>query len=106
MCYIIFVIDTQAAPASSTEMAAIDAFNESLVSAGHFVLAAGISQVGLLVDNRVGRGSVDQHSLQDGGEAYSGFWLIDAPDDKTAEQLALAASKACNRRVELRAFLH
>jgi hypothetical protein len=106
MRYIIFVIDTQTASASTAEMAAINAFNESLVSAGHFVLAAGISQVGLLVDNRDGRCSVDHHSLQHDGEAYSGFWLIDALDDKTAELLALAASKSCNRRVELRAFLY
>ena len=38
-------------------------------------------------------------------EYVAGFWVIDAPDDATALDLAADASGACNRRVELRRFL-
>jgi hypothetical protein len=37
-------------------------------------------------------------------ENFSGLWIIDVADAETAEKLAFAASKACNRKVELRPF--
>jgi len=40
--------------------------------------------------------------LFDSKEHYSGLWLIDAADAETAKKLAFEASKACNRKVELR----
>ena len=41
-----------------------------------------------------------------GDEYMSGFWLVDADTPETARRLAAAASRACNRKVELRPFLH
>jgi hypothetical protein len=38
-------------------------------------------------------------------EYMAGFWVIEAADDETARALALEASNACNRRIEVRAFL-
>lgn len=40
------------------------------------------------------------------GTAYlSGLWIIEVPDEAAALALAAEASRACNRRVEVRAFL-
>ena len=44
-------------------------------------------------------------SLFNEPEFYSGFWVIEVSDQETARELALAGSRACNRRVELRPFL-
>jgi len=33
------------------------------------------------------------------------FWIIDATTDAIAHELAAEASKACNRRIEVRRFL-
>ncbi len=107
MRYIIFVIDDQTEKAGSDEMAAIDAFNEMLEANGHWITAAGINHgaAATLIDNRDDAGIISSHSLQTTDEHYSGFWLINADDDETAKQLALAGSKACNRKVELRPYL-
>lgn len=107
MKYIIFVIDDQTEKAGPGEMAQIDAFNEMLESNGHWITAAGINHgaVAKVVDNRNDADSVIVGSLYDEPEHYSGFWLIEAPDDVRALELAKAGSKACNRKVELRPYL-
>lgn len=107
MRYIVFVIDSPNNTAGGDEMAAIDAFNDQLEADGHWILAAGICEPAkaLRIDNRAGAGIVTPGSLQSGPEHYSGFWLIEAPDDTTAQRLATEGSRACNRKVELRAFL-
>jgi hypothetical protein len=38
----------------------------------------------------------------DAKENFSGLWLIDAESAEIAKELAFKASKACNRKVELR----
>ncbi|NBY62522.1 MAG: hypothetical protein EBQ54_09635, partial [Actinobacteria bacterium] len=52
----------------------------------------------------------DQALVSDGPinqthEYMSGFWIIDAATDTLAHELAAEASKACNRRIEVRRFL-
>jgi hypothetical protein len=108
MKFIIFVIDDQTEKAGSDEMAAIDEFNEMLESNGHWITAAGINHgaAATLLDNRDGAGLVTAGSLYESAEHYSGFWLIDAADREQALGLAAAGSDACNRKVELRAYLH
>jgi hypothetical protein len=107
MRYVIFVIDSPDNTAGGDEMAAIDAFNDRLEADGHWIFAAGICgpDKAVRIDNRAGAGIVTSGSLQPGPEHYSGFWLINAPDDATAQRLATEGSHACNRKVELRAFL-
>lgn len=107
MRYAIFVIDDTSGSAGGDERAAIDAFNDELREGGHWILAAGIAAPtrATLIDNRAGRGAVTPGSLFDGPDFYSGFWLIEAVSDAVARDLALTASRACNRRVELRPFL-
>jgi hypothetical protein len=88
-------------------MAAIDAFNDHLQSNSHWITAAGIGApaTAQVIDNRADAGLVASGSLFSSEEFYSGFWLIQAETDAQAQELALAGSKACNRKVELRPYL-
>lgn len=108
MRYILFVIDQQSNSADSDEMAAIDVFNQGLQDNGQWVLAAGIAAPGLatVVDNRDDVAVINAGSLFDADDFYSGFWIVDAASDDEAIALASGGSKACNRRVEVRPFLH
>ncbi|MBM4412920.1 MAG: hypothetical protein FJ040_05665 [Chloroflexi bacterium] len=107
MQYIMFVIDDQSASANGNEMAAIDAFNDQLRADGYWVIAAGIGRPAsaTVVDNRGNLGQMNNGSLFDTLEHYSGFWIVNVPSADVALQLALAGSNACNRKVELRPFL-
>jgi hypothetical protein len=55
-----------------------------------------------VIDNRAGANLETGKPHFDAKEHYSGLWLIDAADAETAKKLAFEASKACNRKVELR----
>lgn len=92
MRFAIFVIDSDTHTAGPAQMAAIDAFNDNLRENGHWIMAFGMEKPGA-------------GSIQSTDEFYSGQWIIEADNMATAEQLAEQAGKACNRRVELRAFL-
>ena len=107
MPYLFAVIDTQSNSGTPGEMVAIDAFNEKIEAAGQRILAAGVAAptTALLIDNRDGLGSVVNGPAVESDEYMSGFWVIEASDDATARELALEASLACNRRIEVRAVL-
>lgn len=107
MRFLITVIDSDSNTANGNEMAAIDAFNDMLEAKGHWIYAAGIESPrnATTIDNRAGAGIVSAGPFVTTEEHQSGFWLIQAPDRATAEALAAEGSKACNRRVEVRAFL-
>ncbi|MEI2826295.1 MAG: hypothetical protein V9F04_07715 [Dermatophilaceae bacterium] len=62
--------------------------------------AAGASAAG------AAQGGAAQGGAPGPGTAYlSGLWIVDVPDETAALTLAAEASRACNRRVEVRAFL-
>lgn len=107
MRYLFAVIDTQSNSGTPGEMAAIDVFNEKIEVSGQRIMAAGVAapSSALLIDNRNGLGSIENGPAVISDEYMSGFWVIEAPDDATARELALEASQACNRKIELRAFL-
>ncbi len=107
MHYLIGVIDEQTGLASDAEMAAIDTFNEGLQAAGHWVFAGGLAAPGTAttIDNRGGKGLRIDGPFVETKEYVAGFWIIEAPDRETALDLAARGSRACNRKVELRAFL-
>jgi hypothetical protein len=114
--WVIFVVDGATNSAVSGEMQAIDAFNDDLRRNGEFVIAVGIGAPDTA--HRFDLRSTDPlsapapaeyrgvaGSLQSAEEFYSGFWVIDAVDREAAERLAARASRACNRKVELRPLL-
>ena len=107
MRFLIAVIDTITNSADADEMSTIDAFNETLVANGHWIMAAGITgpESALVIDNRENKSTITPGSVFDSIEYMSGFWLIEAENLETAKRLAVEGSKACNRKVELRPFI-
>ena len=107
MRFLLCVIDTETGTATSTEMHAIDEFNDRLQAGGHWVMAAGVGapSTATVIDGRGAEPVVTPGPVVDNAEYMSGFWIIDAPDHETALSLAAQGSRACNRRVELRPFL-
>lgn len=105
--YVFFVIDSPDNRANSEEMRAINTFNEHLQANQQWVMAAGIagSELASIIDNRANHINVRSGSLMSGPENYSGLWIVECGSDEEALELAKEASRACNRRVELRPFL-
>lgn len=93
--------------ASPDEVAAIDAFNDRIEAAGQRVMAAGVAapDQAVVFDNRDGLGQVTSGPAVDSDIFMAGFWVIEAENDSEARSLALEASAACNRRIEVRPFL-
>ena len=109
MRFVISVIDSQTrSPHSPEEIAAIDAINVEMVNAGYRVFAGGLDSPdsSAVFDYRVGSTSKTDGPFKPGSEFFSGFWIIDAESQLRAEEIAMAGSLACNRRVELRPFIH
>lgn len=107
MQYLISVIDTTAGPATSDEMAAIDAFNDRLRAGGHWVFAGGLGDpsTATVIDNRDGEAVFTDGPFVESKEHLAGFWILEAADLDVALKLAAEGSKACNRKVEVRPFL-
>jgi len=107
MKFIIFVIDDLTNSGTPAEMVEINAFNDRLRANGQWIFAGGLSAPAnaTVIDNRGDAGIETGKPLFDAKENFSGFWLIEAANADVAKELALAGSKACNRRVELRPLL-
>jgi hypothetical protein len=107
MHFLFSVITDKPGMATEEEMAAIDTFNDGLRANGHWILAAGLQAPSdaTVVDNRSGKALFTDGPFAETKEYVAGLWLIEAPDGETAMQLAAEGSKACNRKVEVRAFL-
>ena len=106
MKFQISVIDELSNPGTPAEMVEIDKFNDELRANGQFIFAWGLHEPesATVIDNRDGANLSTGKPLFTAKENFSGLWIIEAADSETAEKLAFAASKACNRKVELRPF--
>lgn len=106
MRYVLFVIDDKSNTGTGEEMAAIDHFNQMLIQESRLEIAVGIAgpAEAKIIDNRSGKALQELGSLNTSPH-YSGFWLLTADDQSHAEELALSASMACNRKIELRPLL-
>lgn len=106
MKFQISVIDSLANSGTSDEMVEIDKFNDRLRANGHWIFAWGLQEPesATVIDNRGGANLSTGKPLFDAKENFSGLWIIEAADLDTARKLAFDASKACNRKVELRPF--
>ena len=104
MKFLISVIDDVSNSGTPEEMIAIDAFNDQLRADGQWIFAWGLQapETATVIDNRNGLNTETGKPLFNSKEHYSGLWLIEAVDAATAKKLAFDASKACNRKVELR----
>ena len=106
MQYLVSVLDDGTGPATPTEDAAIDVFNDRLQAGGHWVFAGGLAlpDTATVIDNRGGEAVVSDGPFLESKEYLAGFWIIEAPDLDVALELAAEGSKACNRKVEVRPF--
>ena len=108
MQYLISVIDDGTGPATPTEAADIDTFNDRLRAEGHWVFAGGLGSPdpATVIDNRgEGEAVFTDGPFVESKEYLAGFWIIEAADLDVALKLAAAGSKACNRKIEVRPFL-
>jgi hypothetical protein len=106
--YLMSVLTDSTDLATDEEMAAISAFNEQeLIAAGHWVFAGGLGapDTATVVDGRQGEAVFTDGPYLESKEFIIGFWIIEADDLDVALRLSTGASKACNRRVELRPVL-
>jgi hypothetical protein len=106
MQYLVSVIHDSAQDATADEMAAIDAFNDKLVAAGHWVFAGGLAQPSsaTVIDNRGGEALLTDGPFLESKEHLAGLWIIEAADLDMALGLAAEGSRACNRKLEVRPF--
>jgi len=107
MQYLVSVINDSDSLATPEEMAAITAFNEGLQAEGHWVFAAGLASPlsATVVDNRGAEVMFTDGPFLESKEYIVGFWIMDAADLDVALKLAEKASKACNRKLEVRPIL-
>jgi hypothetical protein len=106
MRFLVAVIDDGTNTGTPDEMEKIDAFNQMLRDNGHFVLAWGLEDPAqsTVIDNRSATPVITKGPVVTAKEFMAGFWIIDAASDEQALELASQGSKACNRKVEVRAF--
>ena len=107
MQYLVSVIHDSAGLATPDEMAAIDVFNDRLVTEGHWVFAGGLGSPAsaTVIDNRGEEAMFTDGPFLESKEYLAGFWVIQAADLDVALKLAADGSRACNRKVEVRPFL-
>jgi hypothetical protein len=107
MQYLVSVIDDKTNSGTPEEMAAIDAFNDRVQAAGHWVFAGGLNapSTATVIDNRGAEPLLTDGPFLESKEHLAGFWVFEAPDLDVALELAAEGSRACNRRVEVRPFL-
>jgi hypothetical protein len=107
MQYLVSVIDDKTNSGTPDEMVAINAFNDRIETEGHWVFAGGLSSpdAATVIDNRGGEPVFTDGPFVESKEYLAGFWVMEAPDLDVALKLATEASKACNRKVEVRPFL-
>ena len=107
MQYLVSVINDSSDLATPEEMAAIDAFNDRIKAAGHWVFAAGLGSpdAATVIDNRGDEPLFSDGPFVESKEYLVGFWIMEAADLDVALTLAAEGSKACNRKVEVRPIL-
>jgi len=114
MQYLVSVIDDGQAEsvgktesASAAEMAAIDVFNARLQADGHWVFAAGLAAPAssTVIDNRGDGLLIVDGPFVESKEYVAGLWIMEAPDLDAVLALVAEGSKACNRKLEVRALL-
>lgn len=107
MRFLMAVIDSLSDPGRPEEPGAVDTFNDKIEAAGQRIIAAGVASPdkSMVFDNRQGEGLVFPGPVSEADDYMAGFWVIDVENRSVAESLATEASRACNRRIELRPFL-
>ena len=106
MHYLLSVIDDRITPGEPDEPGAVEAFNNQLKADGRWVFGGGLESLdaATVVDVRSGGTTVTDGPFAESKEYLAGFWVIEAADLDVALKLAEGASRACNRKIEVRPF--
>jgi hypothetical protein len=106
MHYLLSVIDDRITPGEPDEPGAVEAFNDQLKADGRWVFGGGLESLdaATVVDVRSGGTTVTDGPFAESKEYLAGFWVIEAADLDVALKLAEGASRACNRKIEVRPF--
>jgi hypothetical protein len=106
MHYLLSVIDDRITPGEPDEPGAVEAFNDQLKADGRWVFGGGLEPLdaATVVDVRSGGTTVTDGPFAESKEYLAGFWVIEAADLDVALKLAEGASRACNRKIEVRPF--
>ncbi|MFC6157515.1 YciI family protein [Kribbella sp. NPDC058693] len=107
MQFLVSVLDDKTNSATDDEMTAITAFNERIIADGNWVFAGGLAapSAATVVDNRGAEAIFTDGPYLESKEYIAGLWIMEAADLDAARELVTEASKACNRRLEVRPFL-
>ena len=107
MKFLLSVLDTRSSSASESEMSAIAGFNAELRRHDALIFAGGLAhaQESITFAPDISPDAPRRSVVDEGAHFVSGMWIIEAPSSARAHSLAFAASQACNRLVECRAFL-
>ena len=107
MRYLVSVIDDQSNPGSTDRQPLISEFNDRLIAEGYWVFAGGLAgtDAATVIDNRGEQAVVTDGPFLESKEYLAGVWVWEAPDLDVALRLATEASKACDRKIEVRPFL-
>lgn len=106
MHYLLTVIGDTTNEVDDSEPGAVDAFNQKLKADGRWVFGGGLTSPddATVTDNR---GSSPVHTdgpFVESKEYLAGFWVVEAHDLDAALELSAGASRACNRKIEVRPF--
>ena len=84
----------------------VGAFNKRVTEAGSWVFAGGLEPIETTttVDATGYDPIITDGPYIEAKEWIGGFWVLEAPDLDAALRLAIEASAACGRRVEVRPF--
>ena len=106
MQYLVSVISDGTEVDSPEVGKAIDTFNDRLRAEGYWVFANGLASpsAATVVDNRGDAPIFTDGPFLESKEHLAGFWILEAADLDVVLPLAAEASKACDRRIEVRPF--
>ncbi|WP_103352021.1 YciI family protein [Amycolatopsis sp. CA-128772] len=106
MQYLVSVVDDKSNPGRTDRQPAISEFNDRLIAEGYWVFAGGLADTdaATVVDHRGEQVVVSDGPFVESKEYLAGFWVWEAPDLDVVLELAAEASKACDRKIEVRPF--
>ena len=106
MHYLFTVVGDTTNEVDDSAPGAVDAFNERLKTEGRWVFGGGLTapEHATVTDARGGDAVFTDGPFVESKEYLAGFWVVEADDLDVALALSGDASRACNRKIEVRPF--
>lgn len=106
MHYLFTVVGDTANEVDDSAPGAVGAFNERLKAEGRWVFGGGLTSPAdaTVTDNRGSAAVFSDGPFVESKEYLAGFWVLEADDLDVALALSADASRACNRKIEVRPF--